>query len=142
MLVRQAPPEHYSWLLSRLGCAATPDFRALEAVDEKDVIHGMVGCDYWTLNAVHMHVAVTSGVRGHCLIRPAFEWVFETARRGLALGLIRSDNPKALKLNLHLGFRETHRIREGAAAGVDLVLMEMRREECRWLKPLARQRAA
>ena len=54
--------------------------------------------------------------------------------RGSMYSLVSEDNEKALKLNKHIGFRETGRIPDGDHPGVDLVLLVLPRDECRYLK--------
>ncbi len=93
----------------------------------------MVGYDGWLPNACAIHVAIEEPMAGRRLVRPAFGIPFLEMGLGLVLGWVLSTNTRALRLDLHLGFRETHRIRDGWRPGVDLVLLEMRREECRWI---------
>jgi RimJ/RimL family protein N-acetyltransferase len=133
MLVCAAPQEHLKWLAERTQCALTDDFRAIEAVDSSGAIRGMVGYGGWMPNSVQMHIALDTAVAFRALLYPAFDYVFEQAARGVALGVIPACNTRSLALAKHAGFREVYRVREGWAAGSDVVLLEMRREECRWL---------
>jgi L-amino acid N-acyltransferase YncA len=140
--VQMAPPEHFGWLLSRTGGCATHCFRALEAVDAKGQIKGMVGYDCWTPNSVQISVALDSPVVARSLLRRAFQYPFVECNRQMLWAVISSRNSEALKLDAHLGFVETHRIREGHSPGIDLVLMEMRRADCRWLRPEEKHHAS
>jgi L-amino acid N-acyltransferase YncA len=94
---------------------------------------GMVGFDRWTENAAEMHVACSSIGAVRALLRPAFSYLFEETGRRIALGTVSGNNAQALKFDRHLGFREVHRVKDGHSAGVDIVFLEMRREECRWI---------
>ena len=47
---------------------------------------------------------------------------------------IPSDNAKSLKLSSHIGLDVVHTIKDGFNKGVDYILMEMRKENCKWLK--------
>lgn len=131
--VQWAPAAHLPWLFDRVGCLPTGEFRALEAVDDAGSIRGMVGFDRWTDNAAEMHVALESPWVAKTLLRPAFEALFVRLGRKVALGTVLSSNEKALRFDAGIGFREVHRVKDGHSDGVDLVFMEMRREECRWL---------
>jgi hypothetical protein len=136
MIIRAAPPSHYLWLCQRAGCAPTGRFKAIEAVDETGRILAMVGYDHWGKpgGAVEMHVAVDDVRAVLPLRRPAFAYPFLEVGMGIAWGRVRSDNAKALRLDRALGFREVFRGEGWMAPGVDAVIMEMRRDECRWLR--------
>lgn len=132
-----APKQHHGYLCSKLSYLPTPGFCALEAFDpETGKIWGMVGYDWWTQNSVQMHVVLEQPFVALTLIRPAFELVFNEAKRKVAIGIVASDNERALRFDQWMGFKETHRIKDGLCDGVDNVLLEMRREDCRFLKGL------
>lgn len=124
------------------GCVFTSQYRAIEAVTAKGEILGQVGMDMWTPRSVQMHVGLASPIAARALLVPAFEYVFEFAGREIALGFLASHNRRSLKLARHLGFREAYRVVGGGAGRSDLVLMEMRKSECRWLKPESQREAA
>ena len=132
MIVQVAPPEHYAWVGEHAGCLVTPDFRALEAVQDGRIV-GMVGYCDWFPNSVHMHVAIESPMIAKHLLPPAFRYPFEEVGVGVVIGITPAWVTKAVKFNRHIGFREAHRIKDGFAVGRDLIVFEMRREECRWL---------
>lgn len=131
MIVRAAPKEHYSWLTTRAGLVASPEFRAIEAVDGERIV-GMVGYDSWTPNGVFMSTALDEPIAMRALLPHAFRYPFEEAGREVAIAVVRSDNERSLRLVRRLGFRRVYAVRDGWAKGVDLVLHELRREHCRW----------
>lgn len=131
--VRVAPSEHFEWLCERVGCSPTPAFQAIEVIDRNGKILGMSGYDFWTPNSVQMSVALGSHIAGRALLRLAFEYPFVQQNRGLVIAYVSAKNSEALRLDASLGFRETHRIVDGHSMGVDLVLLEMRKHECRWI---------
>lgn len=53
--------------------------------------------------------------------------------REYAYGQVLSDNEKAIKLNKHMGFTEKCRFEDAYAPGIDVIFMEMKRENCRYL---------
>lgn len=132
MIVRAT--RDFAWLTERTGLRPATDCQAIEAVDADGRTRGMVAFEGWTANAVIAHVALDSVGAGRALLRPAFAYPFTEAGRGMLLGLVPGDNRKSLNLARRLGFRETHRIVDGWKTGADLVLFEMRRAECAWLK--------
>ena len=131
MIVQAAPPEHYAWLAQHGGAFLVPDFCALEAVEEGRVL-GMVGYCEWAPNSVRLHVGIEGSVVVKHLLGPAFAYPFEEVGVDLVIGITPAFT-KAVKFCKHLGFRETHRIKNGWCEGVDFIVFEMRREECRWL---------
>lgn len=133
MLVRAAHPSHYPWLCQRVGCAPTAWFKAIEAVDGERIL-AMVGYDRWCRGSVEMCMAADDVRAVLPLRRPAFSYPFEQAGVDVAWGRVRSDNEKALRLDRALGFREVFRGEGWIAPGVDAVIVEMRRDECRWLR--------
>lgn len=132
--VQAMPREHLPWLTERSGCALTEALRGLEAVDSTGKIHGAVGFDGWLGNAVQMHVALDSPLSLRALVGPAFRYVFETCGKDMALGLVPAHNEKAIRLDTHLGFREVYRLKDGYAPGDDMLLMVMRKIECKWFE--------
>lgn len=133
MRVVAAAPEDFPWLAERSGCAITPSFRAIKAVDSGGAIKGMVGYDDWTENACQAHMAADTPIAWRSMTRPAFAYPFEELGLGIILAVIPSSNARSLATALRFGFRQLMRLKDGRAVGVDLVFLEMRRESCRWL---------
>lgn len=131
--VRAAPPEHYQWIAARASLILGPHFRALEALDGQGNILGMVGYDGWTPNSCSMHVAIENPIAVRRLLARAFTTPFRLGRNVL-LASVLSTNEKSLKFAKHLGFRQKARIQDGWSDGVDLLILELRRENCRWVK--------
>ena len=107
-----------------------------------DQLLGAVVYDNWTANCVQAH---------HLLLDPLiirrgwFEIIygipFGQMGVGKIYGLVPADNLKALKLNRNMGFHVKAVLEEAYAPGIDYVLMEMKREECRWVsQPLKTSR--
>ena len=68
------------------------------------------------------------------VVREAFEFPFHIAGCVAVLALVDSTNEAALNFDTRLGFKEITRIPEGGLDG-DLVVLQMLRSECRWLRP-------
>ena len=145
MIVHASPPEHYRWLKDRTHCSISDVFKAIECQEDglqiceycgriHGRIMGMIGYDGWTLNAVQMHICLEDPNCFFRLVRPAFSYPFEEVRLGMVLGITPSDNRHSLEFNKRMGFRETYRIKDGWSPGVDMVVQEMLKDECRWLK--------
>jgi hypothetical protein len=136
VIVQASPQGNWAWLASRSGCIISADFQAIEAVDASGAVRGMVGYERFTPNSVMMHMAVSSPMAWRKLIPAAFWYAFVQLGLGLALGATPASNTSALQFARRVGFRETYRVKDGFRRGVDLVLSEMRREECRWISGL------
>lgn len=133
--VSAAPPENCAGLAQILGLAVTPQFRAIQAQrEDTGEVVGMVGFDRWTDNAVELHVWFSKPNALRALLTPAFQFAFEQNGKGVALGVVGSLNSRALEMDKHLGFEEVARIKDGKAPGEDLVLLQLRKENCKWLK--------
>lgn len=133
MIVREAPREHFGWLVQRAQCVPSPGFWAIEAVDDAGRIHGMVGYDLATRTMVQMHVAFDNVAVMRSLLAPGFEEAFSKGRK-VVLAAIPEDNRASRHLVEHLGFCAVHTVQDGWDDGVGLVLYEMRREYCKWLE--------
>lgn len=131
-MVRAATLEEFRWLTERTGYEPGAGFRAI-VQEAGGRLLGLVGFDGWTPGAVWMHVATEAPGACRGLLRAAFRYAFEEAGRRVALGMVRASNKRSLRLAERLGFREVGRLREAWAPGEDMVLLEMRREECRWI---------
>jgi hypothetical protein len=134
VIVQAAPREHFDWLRARSGCKLGPAARVIEALDSSGRIRGMVGYDCWAPNSVQMHLALDAPIAARSLLRPAFEYPFVEAGRGIVFAMVASNAPRVSCLVESLGFARTHCFRDGYAVGVDIVFYEMRRESCRWLR--------
>ncbi len=128
--------DDFNWIKSHANCVLTPYARAIKAVDDKGAIRGMVAFDNWTENAVQVHMAVDAAMVWRKLLPAAFRFAFEQAGKGLMVGITPASNAAALAFSKKAGFRQPYRITDGWAKGEDMVISEMRRDECRWLNPL------
>ena len=134
MIVQAAPEYHFYWLVERTSCAVSNRFHAIEAVNKNGTVLGMIGYDLWTKNSVQMHIALDSPVALKALIRPASEYPFLQAGRDIVHATIPENNLKSRALVMKAGYREVYRVKDGWDKGVDMILYEMRKHECRWIR--------
>ena len=91
--------------------------------------------DSWTKGAVQIHFATGSKVGlKHKLIKEVMNFVFNTADRSTIICVIGADNKKAMKIAMHVGFEALATIHDGQSKGVDSVMFQMRKDNCRWIK--------
>lgn len=121
------------WLCERIGYMPTPHLRCIANVTREGKILGVVGFDGWNGASCQMHVAGEGNWVSRELIRAVFDYVFNTSRLNVVLGLVPSGNERALRFDLHVGFKEVARI-AGAHPDGALIVLELRKENCRYLR--------
>lgn len=104
--------------------------------DEVGGVGAMAIYDRWTHTAVEMH-AYSAGpkyVFHPDFCHAMFEYPFVQQNKMLAFAVTPCDNVPSIALARWLGFKEVYRIRDGWNAGTDMVIQELRRENCRFLE--------
>lgn len=119
------------WLLNRIGLVPTRHFKCLANVIDGRVV-GAVGYDGFNGASVHMHSAGDGNWVTKKLLWAAFDYPFNACKLGMVIGVVPSGNAQALKFNENLGFTTQCKL-EGAHPDGSLILMTMRREQCRFL---------
>lgn len=82
--------------------------------------------------SMQMHCAGEGAWLSRAVLRCLFHYPFVVADCRTVIATVPSDNARALNMNARLGFRELARVPDADPAG-DIVIMVMRRAECRWL---------
>jgi len=125
----------FAWLHARTLIDPSMDFRAIGYVNHALQLIGVVGYNMFIGRTATIHfatddsAAITRGFVRETFRKPFEEWGLEHL-----LGVVNSHNVKALRFDLHLGFREVHRIPGGHEDGGDLVVLQMDKVGCPWLK--------
>ena len=125
--------EHYKHIPNYVKTASS---RGLAAESDEGKLYIICILDSWTAGSVQMHINVFNpiGFRDYTFINEVFTFAFITADRLTAILVIGEDNVKAINLANRLGFKDLAHISNGHAPGVDSVLYEMRKADCKWLK--------
>lgn len=121
------------WLCERIGYMPTPWLKCIANVTIEGKILGVVGFDNWNGASCQMHVAGEGRWLTRDMVRACFDYAFNVAGLRVVIGLVPSTNAKALRFDKHVGFTEVGRIAD-AVPGGDLVIMQLRREHCRYLE--------
>lgn len=126
-------PDELAKLCVEVELVPTTNLRGITLlVDGEPVI--IVGYDGWTSGSVVMHQWIKSPrYVGRDIIREAFRYPFETGGLNAVLATVRSDNQKALDLDRRLGFQTAAIIPGGYGTAVDLHILHLPRDQCRWL---------
>jgi hypothetical protein len=131
--IRELRSSDWEWIKARAAPILCEDTDGVVALRGSDLIAAAV-FDSWSETSCLAHIVIEDPfVLRHGFLETGFRFVFEFKKRILMTGLTPADNPEALRLNKKMGFREVYRIPEGCKKGVDYVLQELRRDECRWL---------
>lgn len=132
--------EHWKWFRDTASPVLCHDTTGLVAMQGKEILGG-VAFDSWSHNSCLAHISIRDPRVTRRLIRAGCDFVFHYADCGVMTGLTPANNERALRLNRGIGLLEVYRIREGYAKGIDYVLQEMRRKDCRWIEPVYREAA-
>ena len=133
-MIRAATHQEITILCNHTGLVPTPYCKGISLVLDNRTV-AVVGYDRWTENAVEMHIWLENArYMKKSFIREAFSYPFIQGDRGLVIGITPGNNAPALEFNRRLGFTQVHRIVDGNAVGEDLVIQEMRRDNCKWIR--------
>lgn len=129
---------HYDWGWFQLHqrFLRVGDMTGIMAID-MDTNRTVAGVlfDTWTENSCQAHIVIEEPmVLRHGFLEECFNFVFNTANRKMLLGYVSSNNEKAMKFDKHIGFEEVHRIKDGFADGIDIIIYQMLKENCRFIE--------
>jgi hypothetical protein len=120
--------------LQAISYSPTGHFRGIVQLNDYMEIVAAVGYDSWTPNSVQMHIWIPRPAEmTRLFIQEGFRYPFDSGK-GLVIGLTPGNNAAALNFNKRVGFREVYRMKDAWEVGVDVVVQEMRKDECRWLR--------
>lgn len=111
------------------------DLRMIGWVTE-DRVRMVVGFTDWLGKTCQMHVAMEPGFTytPREMLAECFDYAFNTAGREMVLGVVNSKNERAMRYDLALGFKVLHALAKMHDDDGDLVLLGMKKEECKWLQ--------
>ena len=132
----------WDWFKEKTHVIRCEDTQGIVAFDERG-IQAMGVFDTWTVDSCCVHLCVdnpTAIRRG--LLHELGHYAFNVCGRTHMFGLVPSNNPRALKLNKHIGWCEVTTIPDGICTGVDVVVMRLNKEDCRWIAQPVKEEAA
>jgi len=121
------------WLCERIQYVPTPNLRCMGNVARDGTIRGVVGFDDWNGASCQMHVAGEGYWVTRDFLRHVFAYVFDTAGLNMVIGVVPSGNTRALRFDKHVGFKVVATL-EGAHPDGSLVIVSLKREDCRYLE--------
>jgi len=122
-------------LLREVGVQPCGDLQALFWVDEENKIEWVIGYTAFIGKTCQMHmVNLKGGYTPKGLLFGAFDFPFNYLGIEKAIGILNSLNTKAVEYDKKLGFTEVVRLEGMHDDGGDLIVMEMNKADCRWIK--------
>jgi hypothetical protein len=122
----------WGWVREHVKCVLCEDTKGVIAERDGEIVGACIA-DSWAPGSCMGHFAATTPMVWRAgLHKEFFRWVF--ANRAILIGVTPADKVAAIRMNRHLGFRELTRIPDGFDEGVDYIVFQMRRDECRWIE--------
>ena len=124
-----------SLLRLHTGVKPTDDFQAILWCDPDGNVEWVIGYDGFIGKCCQIHdVNLGGNYTPRALLRAAFDYPFNKLGMEMLLGVVNSNNARALAYNRKLGFTELQRLDGLHDEGGDIVLMKMAKADCKWLK--------
>jgi RimJ/RimL family protein N-acetyltransferase len=121
-----------SWLSNKLG-EKLPENTTCIGQEKDGNLIAVIGYCGFRAKSCLMHVAaIDENWISKDLLWATFDYPFNKLGVSVILATVSSNNKEALKLDRHLGFVDKAYIEDAHEDG-DLVILAMRRENCRWL---------
>lgn len=126
--------EEWNWLHARAECVRCADTVGLCCYRDGQLV-GAVALDTWSHNSCVIHIAFEDFMSfRHGWPEAVFGYVFNQCDKGVIVGSTPACNEKALRFNKHIGFVELFRIKDGFEEGIDTVIQEYRKENCKYIR--------
>lgn len=127
------PFKHLRYVESVLSVPISTATRGIVALDALNNPCAVILLDGWTHNAATCHIAVQKPMALRGLLTETGEYVFNVCQKQMLIGIVESSHDKARSLNEHMGFTEIYRIKDCYAPGVDQIILQMKKEDCKYL---------
>ena len=126
---------HWDEVSEALGVPLSQDLKGLSVVDEETgELFAAALFNSWTKTSVCVHQYIKNPfVLKHGFYELIAEYVYVHNGRAIMYGVVPSTNEKALKVDKNIGFEEVARLKDAVDFGVDMVVLELRKENCRFL---------
>jgi RimJ/RimL family protein N-acetyltransferase len=122
-------------LLREVGVQPCGDLQALLWVDEANKIEWVVGYTAFIGKTCQMHVInLTEAYTPKGLLFGAFDFPFNYLGVEKIIAIVNSLNTRAMNYDKKLGFTEVVRLEGMHDDGGDLVVLEMNKADCRWIR--------
>jgi len=122
-------------LLNEIGVQPCADTQAILWANNQNEIEWVIGYTAFIGKTCQMHmVNLKGGYTPKELLKSAFDYPFNKCNIEKTFGLVNSKNTKAMEYDKKLGFKEIMRFDGMHDDGGDIVVFEMNKADCRWIK--------
>ena len=111
------------------------DFQAIARLGSSGIL-GVVGYNGFCGRVCSMHMAGDGNWISREFIKRAFHYPFRQLNLVAVMAPVAETNTRAIELDKKFGFKEVHRVEKGWGDSVDLVVLQLKREDCKWLLKL------
>lgn len=126
--------EEFKWVQEAAECALCDDMNGIVMYRDGDIVAGIL-LESWSHNSVTIHIRVDDPLAfKHGFAEECFHYIFIETNRGVLIGITPANNEASLRFNKHIGLREIYRISDGYDVGIDYVVQELRKENCRYIE--------
>lgn len=132
------PFKHLEYVKSVLLVPISDATRGIVAVDDQNTPCAVILLDGWTHNSATCHIAVQKPMALRGLLPEVADYVFNTCQKQMLIGIVEGSHGRARRLNEHMGFKEIYRIKDCYAPGVDQLILQMKKEDCKYLPAVQR----
>lgn len=124
-----------SILLKEVGVQPCGDLQALFWIGQDNKIEWVIGYTAFIGKTCQMHVVnLTTSYTPKMVLFGAFDYPFNHCGLEKVFGIVNSKNERAMQYDQKLGFKEAKRFIGMHDDGGDLVVFEMDKADCRWIK--------
>lgn len=126
----------WDWMKARAIPTRCEDTQGIVAYDtQTQKILACCAMDSFSKTSCSTHMAIDSPrVLRHGFLQEVAHHLFIVCGRSNVIGVVPAGNSRALRFNEHIGFKEIARIPNGFDVGTDFVIMQMTKEDCKWLE--------
>lgn len=119
--------------LTRILCQKFPEDAQFIGQEKDGNLVAVIAFCNFVNNSCAMHIGtVGENWMDRNLLWACFDYPFIKLEKKVILATMEASNDEAIKLNRHLGFQDKALIEDAHENG-DLLLMTMKKEDCKWL---------
>ena len=132
MIVTDCQEELGIWLANRLGSTYASGISICIGFKENGIIKSVASFENYNGKSVLGHLAIDDGRMNKEWAIYCFDYVFNQLKVNKLIGIVDSNNQKALRLDTHFGYIEECIIKDAGKDG-NLHILSMTKEQCKML---------